>query len=83
MSITLDYLKLLLYKWLVLTFQIKCALLLLFLAKETRIASHLFAVNDGDPKDKLCCYFFVWLGFVLFCFSIYFYYLEANYFTIL
>lgn len=46
-------LKLLLYKLLVLTFEIKCAPLFLFLFKETRITSHLFAINDGDPKDNL------------------------------
>lgn len=46
-------LKLSLYKLLVLTFEVKCTSLFLFSSKETRIASHLFAINDGKPKENL------------------------------
>lgn len=46
-------LKLLVYQLLVLTFKIKCAPLFLFLLKETRVTSHLFTINDGEPKDNV------------------------------
>lgn len=46
-------LKLLLYKLLVLTSEIKCAPLFLFLFKQTRIASHLFVTIDDKPKENL------------------------------